>query len=68
MKLKTLFLMGQNLNVETGVPQGTVLGPPLFLIHTNDTEYKITSSICLIADDVPFTDQFILKVTPLLHK
>ena len=37
--------------VISGVPQGTVLGPLLFLIFINDIESQITSSIRLFADD-----------------
>ena len=37
--------------VRSGVPQGTVLGPLMFLVYINDINENITSSIRLFADD-----------------
>ena len=37
--------------VKSGVPQGTVLGPLMFLLYINDIDTNISSTIRLFADD-----------------
>jgi len=40
------------LRVVSGVPQGSVLGPILFLLYVNDLPEWIISSMRIFADDV----------------
>ena len=51
MKVVVDGVSSEPVSVDSGVPQGTVLGPLLFLCHINDLPEAVKSQVRLFADD-----------------
>jgi hypothetical protein len=58
--------ISDNVDVASEVPQGSVLGPVLFLIYINDITNNITSNIRLFADDCTIYRQIRTKEDQVL--
>nr|CAI5850542.1 unnamed protein product [Callosobruchus analis] len=49
------LVKSETLNIEVGVPQGSILGPILFLLYINDINQGLDCDLFLFADDATAT-------------
>ena len=54
--------------VTSGMPQGSVLGPVLFIMYDNDLPDTIHSSIQMFADDTNVFNKLLVQVTVKSYK
>ena len=53
----------KGVNVNSGVPQGSVFGPILFIIYINDIDEDITCKISKFADDTKIANKVNLNLS-----
>ncbi len=60
-RVAVLGVTSDSLPVCSGVPQGSILGPLLFLLYVNDLPEAVKSThVSMFADDTHYTPQVIL--------
>ena len=49
-------------------PQGSILGPLLFLLHVNDMKQAVDCNLLLYADDLVYQDKDVEEIEKSLNK